>query len=115
MLDVRVDTAAVERILARMQGRIARPNDLIQVVVMLVERYAKPPTPVRTGHLRRSVRGRVLSPTTGEVGTDVPYAPFVHDGTRFMAGRPFLTDGLNAALPTINALVQRWGREVTDG
>lgn len=31
---------------------------------------------------------------TVDVGTDVEYSPFVHDGTRKMAARPFIRDSL---------------------
>ena len=53
--------------------------------------------PVDTGNLRGSLTyeiardGRDLS---ARVGTNVPYAIYVHEGTRGRAGVPFLTDAL---------------------
>ena len=40
------------------------------------------------------------------VGTDVPYAVYVHEGTRKLKGRPFITDGLAAAKPEINRIAR---------
>lgn len=121
-----VDSEAVERILKKMQDRIKQPQDLITAAVMLVERNTKQITPVRRpdvvretgiqgGTLRRSITHRLLSPTSGEVGTNVEYARFVHDGTRFMAARPFLVQGLDTSRPTIDRLVDRWGDGIVDG
>lgn len=57
--------------------------------------------PVDTGRLRSSLRwsvGRDSQGLVGLVGSDVEYAGFVNDGTRFMAAQPFLTDALSEAL-----------------
>lgn len=49
-----------------------------------------------TGDLHRSIDyGVELSGEgTVDVGTNIEYAPFVHDGTRKMAARPFIRDSL---------------------
>lgn len=51
--------------------------------------------PVDTGYLRSS---RVLTPDEGSLSVRVSYranyAIFVHNGTRYMTGRPYLTDAL---------------------
>lgn len=64
-----------------------------------VQAEAKRLCPVDTGRLRSSIQWAV-APLNGSlvaaIGTDVEYARYVHDGTRFMAGRPFLTDALPA-------------------
>lgn len=52
-------------------------------IVFGVERLAKALSPVRTGHLRRSLVSRVVAMTgqvVGRVGTNVPYARIVHEG-----------------------------------
>lgn len=55
---------------------------------------------VDTGRLRASV---AVSETTSagvpvvRVGTNVEYAIYVHEGTRYMRGNPFLRDALSAA------------------
>lgn len=54
-------------------------------------RVARPLTPVETGRLRDNVEIEAASPRN--LGVDVtwrqPYAGFVHNGTRYMAARPF--------------------------
>lgn len=40
------------------------------------------------------------------VGTDVPYAVYVHEGTYKLKGRPFITDALAAAKPEINRIAR---------
>ena len=49
----------------------------------------------RTGDLQRDVN---LKPDEGsvDVGNGLTYAPFVHDGTRRMAARPYITDALTS-------------------
>lgn len=63
-------------------------------IAMSVSRYAKQLTPVKTGHLRSSIQvspaGLMLSAL---VSTNVEYAFYVHDGTKYMRARPFLKYG----------------------
>lgn len=85
---------------------------LMQRVVLTVESNSKRVTPVRTGHLRRSINSRVeASGERGIVGSNVIYARFVHDGTRKMGGRPFLLQGLAASRDTIDQMLEDMGNE----
>lgn len=64
-----------------------------------VESAAKAVCPVDTGRLRSSITWRLETESgslVAYVGTNVEYAIFVHEGTRYMEGRPFLVDGLEA-------------------
>jgi HK97 gp10 family phage protein len=47
----------------------------------ILENTAKANTPVRTGTLRRSITSNPVTATHGVVGTSVPYAKYVHEGT----------------------------------
>lgn len=58
---------------------------------------AKRRCPVDTGKLRASLRMEELSNGTITIGTPLNYAIHVHEGTRYMRGRPFLRDALPAA------------------
>ena len=51
----------------------------------------------KTGRLMGSIQHLVENsgPNTVDVGTNVKYAPHVHDGTWKMPGRPFLKDGIS--------------------
>lgn len=65
------------------------------------ETAAKARCPVDTGRLRGSINWRIEIDGKGLVaiiGTNVEYAIYVHEGTRYMAGRPFLVEGLRQAL-----------------
>lgn len=56
--------------------------------------------PVDTGRLRSSINvsmGGDFESAYADIGTNVEYALYVHEGTRYMEGRPFLTDALHLA------------------
>lgn len=56
--------------------------------------------PVDSGRLRGSIRWSVIqrgNDIVGIVGTDVDYAIYVHNGTRYMSARPFLLNALREA------------------
>lgn len=70
--------------------------DELYKVALQIERVAKQLTPVDTGRLRSSIGTAMLLNQKGVVvSTNVDYAVFVHEGTRFMRGRPFMAEGLN--------------------
>lgn len=53
---------------------------------------------VDTGRLFDSIEADVSRASQNafgvSVGTDVPYAQYPHDGTRYLKGRPYITDGV---------------------
>lgn len=66
-----------------------------------VQTEARRRCPVDTGRLRASIGVTLDAISTGPVvtvGSIVSYALYVHNGTRYMAGRPFLTDALAAVI-----------------
>ena len=51
--------------------------------------------PIRqTGTLMGSISHEKSSENTVDIGTNVKYGIYVHEGTRKMKGRPFIKDGL---------------------
>lgn len=62
----------------------------IQRSVLRIGARSRRNTPVRTGRLRASHYERFSATLRGEVGTNTSYDLFVHEGTRFMRGRPYL-------------------------
>ena len=62
----------------------------IQRSILRIGARSRRNTPVRTGRLRASHYERFYSGLKGEVGTNTSYDLFVHEGTRFMRGRPYL-------------------------
>jgi HK97 gp10 family phage protein len=66
-----------------------------------IETAAKARCPVDTGRLRSSINWRMSldgGTLAAIIGTNVEYAIYVHEGTRYMPGRPFLVEGLNQVL-----------------
>lgn len=68
-------------------------NISIRRVVLQIGRESRMATPVDTGRLRASTYER-FSHLKGEVGTNTDYDIFVHEGTRFMRGRPYLRNSV---------------------
>ena len=114
---------------------------VVRRVVFRVERESKlmfnayPKRPVKSGTLRRSVAGVVLSPTRGVIGTNLVYGPWIHtgkrtdpralNGARIGAGkasayviyatagpRPFLDDGLKNSQDFIKDEAKRIGLDI---
>ena len=72
---------------------------------ILIQRESMSNSPVLTGRLRAShkfdIKGSGLK-MEAEVGPDVNYAIFVHEGTRFMPARPFLKEAAESSLQEID-------------
>lgn len=86
----------------------------MQKVVLVALAASQKRTPVKSGTLRRSETTRVeAGGMRGFVGTNVRYAPFVHDGTRYMAARPFFEQGIGDAQPQIAHILQDAGDAFT--
>ena len=83
----------------------------IKTAVFLVQGKSMMNTPVLTGRLRASTYAR-FEPLRGEVGTNTNYDRFVHDGTRYMKGRPYLKMAVDDSNFEINELFTRAVQEV---
>lgn len=75
----------------------------IKKSVFSVQRQSMINTPVATGRLRSSTMA-TFGYLVGEVGTHTNYDIFVHNGTKFMRGRPYLAD----AVESENDIVQQF-------
>lgn len=73
----------------------------IRKSILMIGRNSRILTPVDTGRLRASTR-EVFHTLYGEVGTHTNYDLFVHEGTRFMRGRPYLRRAVEQAQPVID-------------
>ncbi len=93
-------------------SEVAKPRDALQKIALNQEGGGKRNAPVATGTLRRSITSRVDSPTTARVGSNLEYAPFIHDGTRYMEGRPFLTDAIDQNQAGIERALKDFGEAV---
>ena len=65
---------------------------------------------VDTGRLFDSIEGQVKAVNANvyqtSVGTDVPYAEYVHEGTYKLKGRPFITDGIMESREEIQTAIR---------
>lgn len=76
-------------------------NTAIRRSILTIEGKSKQNTPVDTGTLRASTRS-IFSNLRGEVGTNVFYDVYVHEGTRYMRGRPYLLEAVNSQQATVD-------------
>lgn len=70
---------------------------------------AKRRTPVDTGYLRGMMKHRIINELSGkqlQLINNAEYAIFVHEGTRFMPARRFITDAINQNQDRIVKLAQ---------
>jgi HK97 gp10 family phage protein len=72
-----------------------------------VERAAKKETPVDTGRLRASISVSSMLALRAEphvvISPHTNYAIYVHEGTRYMKARPFMTKGYEASRKQIQS------------
>lgn len=64
----------------------------------------------QTGDLQRDVNHQVenSAPDTVDVGNSLFYAPFVHEGTRFMDARHYIRDAIMGGATAINKIAQSY-------
>jgi hypothetical protein len=83
-MEIHIDSSQVNALAARYKGApaIVRSEMLgaMKRSTFRLEGQAKKETPVKTGTLRRSITSNPVTPTLGVVGTNVPYAKWVHNG-----------------------------------
>ncbi len=84
-------------------------NEAIKKSIYTIQGQSMRNTPVLTGRLRASTRSR-FADLRGEVGTNTNYDIFVHEGTRYMKGRPYLRDAVQSS----DYLVQKFFFEAVD-
>jgi HK97 gp10 family phage protein len=66
-------------------------REIVQETILGIESTAKIRCPVDTGALRASIQSEMTGDTSGVVGTNIEYAPFVEFGTSKMAAQPYMT------------------------
>ena len=65
--------------------------------------------PIRqTGDLMRDVQYDMRGENTVAIGNSLEYAPFVHDGTYKMAGRPYLRDAIMGGRGAIQSIAEQY-------
>ncbi len=93
-------------------GDMARDAVQMKILYGYNDLHGNPPHTeiVETGRLFDSIEGsvNVINANVYQtvVGTDVPYAQYVHEGTYKLKGRRFITDGINSELEKIKNAIR---------
>ena len=108
---VELDAKDLIKELKNLEKELAESADKdVKDTALELEGNAKQDCPVDTGRLRASIQTENVGDLEYEVGTDVEYAKYVHDGTRKKAPKPFLI-GKNTEL-ALNNLIKRLNRTI---
>jgi HK97 gp10 family phage protein len=86
-------------------------DDAVAEAVLLLVRFADPATPVDTGNLKNHKTINTGSGGKGFVHWHAEYVAFVHNGTRYMPGRPFIEQAVQQVWP----LYQQAMRDLAQG
>jgi len=74
---------------------------ILEKALLLIERYSKIESPVRTGRLRASIsEGKYLYERYAQIGPTVEYAKYVH------YRNPFMVRGVDNALPDLRKMIK---------
>jgi hypothetical protein len=66
-------------------------REIVQETILQIETVTKLRCPVDTGALRASYTSEMTGETSGQVATNIEYAPWVEWGTTRMAAQPHVT------------------------
>lgn len=103
-MEIKVEVSpSIDSLVKKFQGvesiLVSKLKEGVLGYAYLVERGAKMFSPVDTGIMRGSIAvsyGIMSGGLSALISPNVDYAVFVHEGTRYMRGRPFMEWGLNA-------------------
>lgn len=104
-LSLQIDTSDFDKYIKQAPAKFARAlQNSIYKITLLVERGGKQRAPVDTGRLRSSI-ATDIRPLTASVKTNTNYAVYVHDGTRYITARPFLSESVQEVSEQVDDIV----------
>ena len=104
-LSVKIDASKFNKWLDSAPQKIGIAiSNVIKKASFAVERESKIKSPVDTGRLRSSI-STFLLPLKATIQPHVNYAIYVHDGTKYMTGRPFMSQALDIVERDISSFV----------
>ena len=106
-----MEIQALQPALEKARQQLLSGDVLLTKAGLLAEAAAKLRAPVKTGTLRRDISSRVDG-NVAYIGNSVEYAPFVHEGTSHMAGRPYLQWGIEDAVGDIEKMMRAVADEI---
>lgn len=89
--DLEIIEDNTDEVIRRIDIALARA---LEAVGIEAEGDAKELCPVDTGRLRNSIT-HTIDERAAYIGTNVEYAPYVHNGIHGRSGQPFLTDAVS--------------------
>lgn len=106
------NAAAIKAAYAKAPAAMTKSLSIaVKQTVFLIQGRMMPKIPVLTSRLRGSSYAK-FEPLRGEVGTNTNYDRFVHDGTKFMKGRPYLTMAIEDSNTEIQQLFTKATQDV---
>jgi len=87
-------------------------DQALKKAILLVRAESTPETPVDKGFLINS-NEESFGQLTARLQNNAPYAMFVHDGTKYMSGRPFYKRGLEKSKDSINRAFEDALKKIT--
>lgn len=81
-------------------------DDVVAETVLALVHLADPNTPVDTGNLKNNKTINTGAGGKGFVHWHAEYTGFVHNGTRYMAGRPFIEQAVQQVWPLFQAAMK---------
>lgn len=88
---IKIDATKYKQFLTEAPLKILKAvSTTIQKGALVIEGKGKKLSPVDTGRMRSSISSEVRQ-LEATIKPNVDYAIFVHEGTRFIRGRPFMT------------------------
>jgi len=92
-----------------------RLNEAINRATIILTNYLKTGgiTPVDTGQMKRSIRP-IITHLKSTIAPHTNYAIYVHEGTRFMTGRPFLATAIKDKQSQVQRQFDNAARDITN-
>lgn len=104
-IKVTIDASKVGQYLDKLPFKLKSALDTgLRKATAIIEGESKKQTPVDSGRLRSSIHSS-FGWLKSTISTNTNYAVYVHEGTRYMTGRPFMMRGLNASRGEIESVL----------
>lgn len=111
-IKVTIDSKAYEKFLKSGDANVEKGLSRgILMAAFLIEREAKILTKSGyfkhpTGRLSNSIT-KTINPIRAEIGPHVNYAIYVHEGTKFIRARPFMTETEQSTHDEVNRIIEK--------
>jgi HK97 gp10 family phage protein len=88
-------------------------NKAINFSGVKIQREARTTAPVDTGNLRSQIRFKNTRQGQGVIGSYAQYSIYVHEGTRFQNGNPYMDRAVQISTPMVNVYFNKAVKNIT--